>query len=352
MRSSHPRPLRTFVRHGVVRFPAIGLLAAATLIAGCVSGNAAGSPAASGTALPSAAATPVPITPTASPASASGFPLELTDDEGRRVELTAEPRAIVSLTPAVTETIYALGVGDRLVGKVEDFSLYPPEAATVPDVAHFGTVDVEQIVALGADLVIAGGNNFNPPDQVDRLRSLGIPVLTVYGPTLEAALRDLRLVGAAVGRLDEAEALISELSATFEAVRSATAGVTHPRVYYELDATNGYFGPAPDYFGAEMIRLAGGEPLTSGTPGAFQIPEELIIAFDPEVILLGDAAYGVTQEQVAARPAWADLSAVIAGAIRPVDDVIITRPGPRLGIGLIALAAAIHPALALPSPGP
>ena len=89
----------------------------------------------------------------------------LTDDEGSSATIPAEPTKIVSLTPAATETLFALGVGDRIVGKVEDFSPYPPEAAAgIPDVAKFGSVDVEKIVALGTDLVIAGGNNFNPPE--------------------------------------------------------------------------------------------------------------------------------------------------------------------------------------------
>ena len=118
-------------------------------------------------------------------------------------------------------------------------------------------------------------------------------------------------------------------------------------MFYELDASNGYFGPAPDYFGTEMIEIAGGDPLTSGTDGVYQIEPEKILEFDPQVVLLGDAAYGVTPEQVAARPGWDVLTAVKDNAIRPIDDVIVTRPGPRLGDGLRALALAIHPDLVL-----
>jgi iron complex transport system substrate-binding protein len=258
----------------------------------------------------------------------------------------------VSLTPAATEILYALGVGDRLVGKVEDLSLYPPAAKSVPDVAKFGSVDVEQIVSLKTDLVIAGGNQFNPPAELARIRGLGIPVLVVYGPNLKAALADIGLIGRAVGRSQPAADLVASLQARFDQIAAATRSLPKPRVYYELDAYNGFFGPAPDYFGVEMIQLAGGEALTSGTPGAFQIPEEKIIAFDPQIILLGDAAYGVTPEQVAARPGWAGLTAVRGGAIRPVDDVIITRPGPRLADGLLALARAIHPEAGLPTVAP
>ena len=204
-------------------------------------------------------------------------------------------------------------------------------------------------MATGTDLVIAGGSNFNPPESIAKLRSLGVPVLVVFAPDVQTALDDMTLIGQAVGKPDEAAAMTDSIQASFDQVKAATSGLAKPRVYYELDASNGYFGPAPDYFGTEMITTAGGEPLTSGTDGVYQIQEEQILAFDPEVILLGDAAYGVTPEQVAKRPGWDKLTAVKNGDVRPIDDVVVTRPGPRLGEGIEALAMAIHPDLVLPS---
>ncbi len=328
--------------------PVLLVLAASLVLGACAA------PAATPTLAP---VTPVPSTmptaaPTAAPTEAPAFPATLTDDEGTEVVLAAEPAKIVSLTPAATETLFALGVGDRVVGKVEDWNLYPPEAASIPDLAKFGSVDVEGIVGLGADLVIAGGSNFNPPEAIAKLRSLGVPVLVIFAPNLETALADMALIGRAVGRPDEAAALVAGIQAAFDDVAAATADQPKLRVFYELDATNGYFGPAPDYFGTEMIRIAGGDPLTSGTPGVYQIQAEQIVAFDPEVILLGDAAYGVTVEAVGQRPGWEVLSAVKSGDVRPIDDVIVTRPGPRLADGIRALALAIHPDLVLPSPAP
>ncbi len=326
------------------------LLAVIAMLAACT-GSATPIPP---TAAPSVATAAPASTPTATPAPtpAPSFPAQLTDDEGTSVTIPAEPTTIVSLTPAATETLFALGVGDRVVGKVEDFSVYPPEAADVPDVARFGSVDVEKIVSLGTDLVIAGGNNFNPPESIQKLRSLGVPVLVVYAPDVRTALADMMLIGRAVGRVDEAATLTATVQAAFDEVAAATAGLPTPRVFYELDASSGFFGPAPDYFGTEMIRVAGGDPLTSGTPGVYQIQAEQILAFDPEVILLGDAAYGVTPDQVAARPGWNTLTAVANDAVRPIDDVIVTRPGPRLTDGIRTLALAIHPDLVLASDGP
>jgi iron complex transport system substrate-binding protein len=135
------------------------------------------------------------------------------------------------------------------------------------------------------------------------------------------------------------------MRAEFDQVAAATRSVDKPRVFYEIDATGAIWGPADDSFLAEMIELAGGDPITTGSPDKFDIPLERLIEADPEVILLGDAAYGVTADQVAARPGWSVTTAVKTGAIKPIDDIVVTRPGPRLTEGLRALLAALHPDL-------
>ncbi|GIW19911.1 MAG: hypothetical protein KatS3mg065_0207 [Chloroflexota bacterium] len=323
------------------------LLSLALLAAACTGGAATPNPLPSAVPTPSAPASSTPATPLPSPSPT--YPLTLTDDEGTSVVIPAEPARIVSLTPATTEILFAIGAGQRVVATT-DFDDYPPEAVPLPDVASYTGVDVEKIVGLEADLVIAGGNNFNPPEAIARLRSLGIPVLVVYAPDTETILRDIELVGRAVGRSEAATALAEAIRRDFEAVRSATAGLPRPRVFYELDATNEIYGPADDSFLAEMIELAGGEPITTGSPTVFSISLEKLVAADPEVIVLGDAAYGVTPEVVRSRPGWGSMTAVRTGAIRPVNDLLVTRPGPRIALGLRELALAIHPGLALPPP--
>lgn len=335
--------LRSRARRALAFLAGVPILVAAC---GTGSGATATIPAdATGSLQPPVSSTPVPSNPPA-------FPVSLTGYDDVSVEIGAEPERIVSLTPAVTETLFALGVGDRVVGKVEDFALYPPEAASIPDVARYGEVDVERIVALEADLVIAGGNDFNPRDKIDQLRDLGLPVLVLYAPDVAAVLADIEAIGAAVGRAGAAKDLAASMRAAFDQVGAATSGLDRPRVFYELDATREIYTAADDSFLAEMIELAGGDPVTTGSSTKFDIPLESLVTADPEVILLGDAAYGVTADQVAARPGWSVMSAVRAGEIRPIDDIVVTRPGPRLVQGLLALAAAIHPEAILPSPAP
>jgi iron complex transport system substrate-binding protein len=303
---------------------------------------------------------PTPASPIASPPSSpspspseAAFPIQVTDDEGTTVEIAAAPEVIVSLTPAITETLFALGVGDRIAGKAEDVFLYPPEAEEIPDVAKFDDVDVESIVASEPDLVFAGGNFFTPPDAIERLRDLGLTVVVLYAPSVDAALGDIELIGRAVGRETEADAIVERTEDEFQAISDAVAGEPEPRVFYELEVFEGtIYGPADDSFLAEMIELAGGDPITTGSPDKFDISLERLIQADPELILLADGAFGVTPDQVRERAGWDVMTAVRNDDIRPIDDQTVTRPGPRLFLGLHLLASTIHQDVAIPEPSP
>jgi len=325
------------------RFPArlVALLAVLFLVVGC---GAAGSPPwtpGTGTAAPFT--TPAP-TSTPEPTAPPAFPVTLTDDEGTAVTIPAEPQKIVSLTPATTETLFALGVGSRVVGKVEDVASFPPEASSIPVVATFSGVDVEKIVSLGADLVVSGGAGLTQGPAVEQLRRANIPVVVSYPTTIEQAIAGFRTIGRAVGAADAGNKLADDTKAKLDALAASVANATHkPRLFYEIDNTNGIFTPPADSIYGEMFRLAGADPISGDAN--YSISLEDLVAADPEVILLGDAAYGVTAADVAKRPGWGDMTAVKQGNIFPIDDITVTRPGPRLVDGLQALIQAIRPEL-------
>ena len=338
------------------RVAALALVALfASTLASC-SAAAAPTPSPAATAAPTAAAsvaaTPASTSsPTAAPTAASQT---LTDDNSTAVTIPSNPARIVSLTPATTEILFALGAGDRIVARSEDPNPYPADAAKIPAVTSMGTVDIEKVVAAKPDLVIAGGLGFTPDDAIAQLRGLGIPVLVVYAPDIKTVYADMRLTGKAVGLADAADALATKTQADMTAVSQAatSAGGANPRVFYEIDASDAIYGPADKSFLAEMINQAGGTAITTGDPSLFSMPLEKLIKADPQVIVLGDAAYGTTAQAVAARPGWKVMSAVKSGDIRPVDDVVVTRPGPRLAQGLRDLALAINPKAVIPSPAP
>ena len=337
-------------RSGVFRFPA--LLSAVLILGAC----AAAAPATSEPQLSPPAArssTAVAMSPSPSVSRvAAAFPVTLTDDEGTDVTLGAQPERIISLSPANTEIVFALGSGDSLVGGT-DFDDFPAEAVDLPDVATFTGVLMEQVVDLEPDLVLAAGNAFTPTADIERMRELGFPVLVVYAETVDEALTDIELIGQAIGRETEATDLTADMRERIEQVTTATrAPDDAPRVFYQIGSEPEIYGPAPGSFIADMVGLAGGDPVTTSDPAVFSIPVEQLVAADPEIIVVGDAAYGVCPEAVAARPGWRQMTAVREGAVRPIDDTIVTRPGPRLAEGLASLALAIDPELELPSPPP
>jgi iron complex transport system substrate-binding protein len=309
------------------------------------------SSAAIATAAPTA--TPLP-TPSATPVPA--FPATLKDDEGTSVTIASEPKRIVSLTPATTEILFGLGAGDRVVA-TDDGSDYPAPAANLKHVATFSSVDTEQVVQLGADLVLAGGLGFTPADAITKLRSLKIPVLVIYAPSVDGVLKDIELIGDAVGAADEAKTMTDGMSTQLKAISDAaaaraTAAGAKPRLYYEIgytDATGQIYAPADKSFLAEMVTLAGADPITTGDPNTYEIPLEKLIQRDPQVIIIGvNPFYSPAPASLAKRPGWKVMTAIKDGQVRAVNDTEITRPGPRLAIGLRALALGIWPDLQLP----
>jgi iron complex transport system substrate-binding protein len=327
---------------------------------------AACSNGASPTAAPSTSAaaiasptTPPTAAPTPSPTAIPAFPVTVTDDEGTAIALTTEPKKIVSLTPAVTETLFAVGAGDRVVA-TDDSSDYPAEAKPLPDVVVFGTVDVEKIVSLAPDLVIAGGAGFTSADSIAQLRTLKIPVLVVSSASIKSIYNDIVVIGTAVGETDAATALVSTMQADMSAIgeratAAAQAAGTPPRVFYDvgyIDTTGQIYGPAKGSFLAEMIGMLGVDVIT-GDAVTYEIPLETLIERDPQVIILGvNAFYKPTAAIIAKRTGWSALSAVKTGDVRTVNDTEITRPGPRLATGMRNLALAMYPDLVLPSPAP
>jgi iron complex transport system substrate-binding protein len=289
-------------------------------------------------------------TPAATPdATGADFPMTLTDDAGRSVTLAAEPQRIVSLAPSNTEIVCAVGACDRLVG-VTDFDDHPPEVTEIAPVVVMAQVDVERVVAAEPDLVLAAGNELTPTSVIQQIDALGLPVLVLYPETLDEVYADIELIGRAVDRSEAAAEVVALMEARVEAVVGAVDGVARPRVLYEVFHAEGTTYTAGEAsFLASLLELAGATAVTGDAQGV--IGAEDLVAADPEMILLGSASYdpaladrSTALQTVAARPGWSTLSAVRDGRVEPfTDDIVTTRPGPRIVDGLEALAAAIHP---------
>lgn len=273
-------------------------------------------------------------------------PIVVQDGLERTVSLAQPALRIVSAAPSNTEILFAIGAGSQVVGR-DDFSDFPPEALSLPGVGGgWNDYNEEAIIALQPDLVLMAG--LNTPEQVKALEDAGITVYYLPNPTtLEELYANLDTVGKLTGHEKEATDLVASLRARVQAVTERIAVYSFkPVVFYELDASvpSSPWTAGPGTFIDTLIDMAGGFNLAMDLHGAWiQISQEELILRDPDIILLGDANYGVTVESVAQRPGWEVLKAVREGKVFPFDDNLLSRPGPRLVEGLEALAKILHP---------
>jgi iron complex transport system substrate-binding protein len=287
-----------------------------------------------------APAVPTSAQPLAS-ASAAAFPATVVDFQSRSTTIAKRPERIVSIGPSNTEFLFALGAGDRVVG-VDDFSDVPAAAKAKEKVGGV-KVNVEKIVSLKPDLVVTV--KFSD-GTIERLASTGAPILVIDPQRLADVARTAVLLGTAAGA--NGQGLASDIERRVEAVRAKTAGAPRPRVYHEVDASDPskLYTVGPGSYIADIIDVAGGTNIAARTGTAYpQLSPEEIVRMDPEVIVLGDAAYGVAPEHVAARQGWSGIAAVRAKRIYPIEDSLVSRPGPRVADALEAYAKLLHPEL-------
>jgi iron complex transport system substrate-binding protein len=309
----------------------------------------AATPALAPTTALTLAPTPVPPTPTAVPPTAAPMAISVTDVAGRKVTLAGIPQRIISLAPSNTEILFALDLGPKVVA-VDDFSDYPVEAKALPKIGgSSGKYNFEQIVALKPDLILAA--EITSPEAIQKLQDLKltVAVVSVTKTSFDSILNDITLVGQMTGQVDQAKRVTSAMRQKMDAIKSKVATAkTQPRVYWELDASDPAkpFTVGPGNFVNDLITLAGGVNVfgTASQPYP-QISIEQVVAANPQVIILSDAAYGITVESVLKRSGWGNIDAVQKKQVFPIDSNLTNRPGPRIVDGFEAVAKLIHPEL-------
>jgi iron complex transport system substrate-binding protein len=264
----------------------------------------------------------------------------LQDDAGVTVSLAAPPRRIVSLAPSNTETLYLIGAGELLVGATR-YDDYPPQARGLPRVGGFLDVDIERVLALDPDLVLAAGFQANGPGR--RLRALGVPVFTVEPRDAAATIDRVEVIGTLVGRAEEARRVAAGLRARLDAVQRAVARASvRPRVLLML--SRDLFTVGPGSFAHDLIVRAGGDNIAAdaGVPYP-QISDETVILRDPQIIFIGGHQTLTRLGDLRLRPGWAEVSAVRAGRVVVLEDPdIASRPGPRIIDALELIAAEVE----------
>ena len=257
------------------------------------------------------------------------------DDFGRVVRLSARPARIVSLNPATTELLFALGAGERVVGRTR-WDQWPDSARLVPDVGPGLRPNVEVVLGRRPDLVLlyASGDN---RAAAERFRQAGVQTLALKIDSLAEFRRATRLIGAVVGEDRRARTIIDSVDRTLQRVRAATRNLPRRRVFWHVwDRPLMTIGGAS--FLNELVQIAGGENIYGDIPQPSPaVALEDVVRRAPDVVLAGpDGA-----RTLATNPAWRALPA--ARRVLVVDTTLIGRPSVRLGEAAVSLARLLHP---------
>ncbi len=296
------------------------------------------------------------VAPTATPAwipaqaatDAGGRTITVTDDFGETVTIRGVPQRIVSLAPSNTEILYSLGLWDRVVG-ITDYCNYPPTAADKPKVGGFSTISIERVIAANPDLVFAALGNTE--DVVNRLRTLGMTVVSLNPETISDVLQNIELVGAATGQEEEASACVKDLRARIQAVTKKTEGLTEKPSVAHVIWYDPIWVSGGGTFQDEVIRMAGGTNAFGSVEGWSIIGLEEFLTSDPEYILvssgtgMGEGGYDIIHTYFMNEPRMQRLKAVQDGHVYVVDADIISRGSPRIVDALEEVATTLHPDL-------
>ena len=261
------------------------------------------------------------------------------DDFGDTITIGAPPTRIVSLNPATTELLFALGAGSRLVGRTH-WDEWPAEALAIPDMGPGVRPNVEAVLAARPDLVVLYASADNR-SAATRLRAAGIRTLSLKVDRIEHFERSAAILGRILGDTARARTVADTVRATLDAVAARTSALTRPRVLWPVDVAP-VIAIGAGSFLTQLIEIAGGAnaygDMSAVSP---QLSLEDVHARDPDIIL----ANPTLAARIRSEPAWRGLRAVRDGHVLEADEILMGRPSVRMGEAAVALARLLHPEL-------
>jgi len=299
----------------------VGVLLAVALALGAAAGACGSGAASSSSPVPSAGA------------------IVVTDDAGAAVRLPAPATRIVSLAPANTEIVYAIGAGGKLVAGTS-YDDYPAKATSLPKIGDFSNPSVEKIASFQPDLVLAAAGI--QAGVRGKLEKLGMKVYVVDPTTYAGVIDDITDLGRLTGMSARAEQVAQAMRKTAEDVRASVASSSRPQVFLEI-YSKPLMTAGTRTFIDDMIKMAGGSNLGASAGAGFpDFSTEVLFKEDPDVYV-ADSGSMSRPGDIARRAGFSVLTAVVKGRVFVIDDDLIARPGPRLAQGLRKLAEMIHP---------
>ena len=270
-------------------------------------------------------------------------PATFTDGVGRTISLEKTPEKIVSLSPAHTEILFALGLGDKVIG-VSNWCNKPEEALEKEKVGDAFSLDKEKLVSLQPDIVFIPGSKDSP--QVKEIEDLGIPVYVSNPESVSEVFDEIKSVAEVTGVKDKGQQLADELQNELDGVKQKLEAYEDSKVKVLVLVDPELWTVGPGSFIDEVVAFSGGENAMADVDMQYlQVSMEEVLSRDPDVILVT-----VPEDQCAAlaeRPGWTDLRAVKEDRVYYVDGDLVSRPGPNIVEAIKEVAGYLYPDLEL-----
>ena len=270
--------------------------------------------------------------------------ISFTDMMGREITLEKPAERIVALTASDCEILYAIGAGDKLVGRGR-YCDYPAEIADVPAVESGATTNLEEIIALNPDVLLMG-DMAQPEEQIAQLEAAGIPVVVSDDTDIEGVYTAIEMIGKLTGREENAAAVIDSMKTTFADLEAKVAGDGTQTIYFEVSPLQyGLWTAGANTFMDEIATMLGLTNCFADVNGWGEISEEKLLERNPDFIVTITMYYGegpTPEEEIMARPGWENVTAVKNGAILNLQNNELSRPVPRLTEGAQMLYDLIY----------
>jgi len=268
--------------------------------------------------------------------------LEFVDEVGNRVAVPPRPQRIIALVPSLTEILFSLGLDDRVVG-VTDFATYPPAARKKPKIGSFFNLNLEKIISLHPDLIVASLDG-KQEKIIASLREFHLPIYRVNPKSLNDIYRSISNLGEITATLPQAHRVILSMKKRVGMVEKRVARLPKVRVFYQVGVdpivtVNG------DTFAADLIRRAGGILVTKKNPVLYpRYSIERVIADNPQVIIISSMSPTTNYRRFAGTwTRWRSIEAVRLHRVYVIDADLVDRPSPRIVQGLEKIARLLHP---------
>lgn len=271
------------------------------------------------------------------------FPLEIEDGFGNIVFIEKAPERIISLAPNNTEILFALGLGDKIVG-VTSFCDYPEEALEIEKIGDFNSTNFERVIELEADLIVNYGEL--DPDSSQIYSDAGIAVISYMPESIDEVIDTIKEISLATDSVEEGKGWVESMEKHRDQIIDKVKDTDKVRVFYEI-WHDPLMAAGAGSFMDGLIELANGINVASDAEGEYANYDiERLVENDPEIYLTAEMAesdFPVTAESISQRPGYDSITAIKEGQIYLLDGNIVSRAGPRIVEGLELIARALHP---------